>query len=109
MKQVYFILALLGFIAPNILVVIESVETGNILLYKEPLTTMYAMFANRISSIFMIDLLWALIVFFVWSFHEAKRRQISGLWHVWLLTMLFGFAGGLPLFLFKVEKSRSKE
>ena len=54
MKKTYLILAILGFIAPSILVFIESVETGNILLYAQPLKTIQGMFANRISSIFMI-------------------------------------------------------
>lgn len=33
MQRIYLILAILGFIAPNILVAIESFETGNILLW----------------------------------------------------------------------------
>lgn len=42
-KTIYLILAILGFIAPTILVVMESIETGNILLYTDPLATMEAM------------------------------------------------------------------
>lgn len=103
MKKLYLLLAIIGFILPSILVSIESMETGNILLYTQPLVTIEAMFANRISTIFMIDLLFAVMVFFIWTFIESKKHQISNLWLVWLLTMLLGFAGGFPLFLYLRE------
>ena len=98
-------LAIVGFVSPSILVTIESVETGNILLYTNPIATIEAMFANRISTIFMVDLLFAVLVFFVWSYSEAKRHGIEKLYLVWALTMLFGLAGGFPLFLFMRERS----
>lgn len=103
MKNLYLILAIIGFILPSIFVTIESVETGNILLYTNPLATIEGMFANRISTVFMIDLLFALLVFFIWTYTESKKHQISNLWLVWLLTMLLGFAGGFPLFLYLRE------
>lgn len=104
MKKVYLLLAIIGFILPSIFVFIESVETGNILLYADPLTTFESMFANRISSIFAIDLLFAVLVFFIWSFYESKKRSMKGIGWIWLLTMLLGLAGGLPLFLYKREQ-----
>jgi hypothetical protein len=103
MKNLYLLLAILGFILPSIFVSIESVETGNILLYTQPLATIEGMFANRISTIFMIDLLFGVLVFFIWTFTESKKHQISNLWLVWLLTLLLGFAGGFPLFLYLRE------
>ena len=103
MKKSYLLLAITGFIIPNILVLIESVETGNILLYTNPIATANGMFANRISTIFGIDLLIAVIVFFLWSYREAQKVKIKNVWIVWALTMLFGFAGGLPLFLYLRE------
>lgn len=103
-KTLYLLLAIIGFILPTIFVVIESAETGNYLLYMNPLATINGMFANRISTIFMIDLLFAVVVFFIWSFNESKRFEIRNIWHVWLLTMLLGIAGGLPYFLYLREK-----
>ncbi len=108
MKKTYLTLCIIGFILPNILVTIESVETGNILLYMHPVATFQDMFANRISSIFAIDLLFAVLVFFMWSYKEASQYPIKNLWLVWTLTMLLGLAGGLPFFLFLREGSRSK-
>lgn len=105
MKKTYLILAILGFIAPSILVFIESLETGNILLYAHPLKTIQGMFANRISSIFMIDLLFALMVFLIWTHREARKHSVNNLYLVWLLTMLFGLAGGFPLFLYFRQKT----
>ena len=105
MKNLYLILAVAGFIAPTVLVVIESFETGNILLYTNPIATIEGMFANRISSIFMIDLLFVVLVFFIWSFSEGKKYRIKNIGLVWLLTMLLGLAGGLPLFLYLKEKT----
>lgn len=107
MKKVYLILTILGLIAPSILVAIESYETGNILLYADPVATFTDMFANRISSIFAIDLLFAVIVFMIWSYVESKKHSIPRVWAVWLVTFAFGFAGGLPLFLYL--KARKQE
>lgn len=105
MKNIYLILAIIGFIAPSILVSIESVETGNILLYTNPIATIDGMFANRISTIFMIDLLFAVLVFFVWTYNEAKKTGMKKVGLVWVLTMLFGLAGGFPFFLYLREKA----
>ena len=59
MRKVYLTLAILGFILPTVFVAIESIETGNILLYADPMATLNGMLANRISFIFAIDLFFA--------------------------------------------------
>ncbi|WP_299275405.1 DUF2834 domain-containing protein [uncultured Psychroserpens sp.] len=103
-KRLYLVLAIVGFIWPSILVVIESVETGNILLYTDFSATFNGMFGNRISTIFSIDLLYAVCVFFIWSYNEARKYKTKQVYLVWILTMLFGLAGGFPLFLYFREK-----
>lgn len=108
MKKTYLILCIIGFISPNILVTIESIETGNLLLYMNPVATFQGMFANRISSIFAIDLLFAVVVFFIWSYEEAKTHQLKNLWLVWTCTMLLGLAGGFPMFLYLRERTISR-
>lgn len=105
MRKLYLLLSIIGFIAPTVLVVQESIATGNILLYTQPLYTFEQMFANRISTIFMIDLLLAVCVFFIWTYQEHKKHKIKGLYYLWLLTMLFGLAGGFPLFLYLKDRS----
>jgi len=106
MKNIYLILAIAGFIAPNIFVAIESVETGNVLLWLDPGATLRGMFGNRISTAFIVDLLVAVFVFFFWTYREAKQYQLKNVWIIWVLTMLFGMAGTLPLFLYLIENKK---
>lgn len=101
MKNLYLILTIIGFIAPNIWVAMVSVETGNILFWLKPMETMAGMFPNKIATAFMVDLLFVVLVFFIWSYHEAKKWNMKTPWLVWVLTMLFGIAGALPLFLYQ--------
>ena len=108
MKNTYLALAIIGFIAPNVLVAIETFETGNALLYLNPLATIEGMFANRISTIFMIDLFFAVMVFFVWTYSESKKHEMKNVAIVWILTMLLGLAGALPFFLYSKERHLEK-
>ena len=75
-------------------------DTGNVLLWLDPQATMNGMFVTMISKAFVSDLLLAVLVFFVWSYYEARRLQIKNVWIIWLITMLFGLAGSFPLFLY---------
>jgi len=108
MKMIWIVLSIIGFIAPNILVAIESYETGNILLWLDPEATMNGMFGNRISSAFVIDLLVVVGIFFYWTYKESKKHAIGNVWIIWILTMLFGMAGTLPLFLYMKETQQKK-
>ncbi|MEL6670581.1 MAG: DUF2834 domain-containing protein [Bacteroidota bacterium] len=109
MKKTYLILTIVGTLLPSIFVLKESLATGNILLYTQPLRTLEGMFANDISSAFMMDLLFVLALFLVWSYREAKRQQIAGLGWIWAYTFAFGLAGGLPLFLYARESAKGQE
>ncbi len=100
MKNTYLLASIIGFIAPNIFAVKESIETGNILLWRRPLDTFQGMFANNISTAFSIDLLLVVLVFLLWSYHESKKLQISGWGLLVGLTMFLGMSGTFPLFLY---------
>lgn len=104
MKNIYLALAIAGFIAPNIFVFNESFETGNWLLWLDPTATINGMFGNRISTAFIVDLLFGVFVFFLWSYHESKKIGLKNTWVIWMLTMLFGLAGTFPLYLYLREK-----
>jgi len=104
MKSLYLALTILGFIAPNIFVFKESIESGNVLLLLDPSSTMQGMFGSRISTAFVTDLLFAVFVFFIWTYAESKRLGMRNTWVIWLLTLLFGMAGSFPLFLYLREK-----
>lgn len=107
MKKIYLILSVLGFIAPNIFVTKVSLATGNILLWLAPATTFSEMFANWTAAAFVVDLLVVVLVFFVWSYFEAKKYEIKNMWLIWVLTMFFGLAGTFPLFLYWREGKMS--
>lgn len=101
----YLILTIVGTILPNIFVVKESIATGNILLYRKPLETFEGMFATNISSAFITDLLFVVMLFLVWSYREARRLQMKNIYLVWIYTFALGIAGGLPLFLLFRERN----
>ena len=109
MRKVYLILAILGFLAPNVLTLLETIENKNILLWTKPDETITALFINRISTIFAIDLFWAVLVFFIWLIIEGKKSGMKNTWKYILLTMLFGLAGTFPLFLWTREKHLNKK
>jgi len=99
MKRIYLLLAVVGTILPNIFVLKESISSGNIMLYARPVDTFYAMFANNVSSAFMVDLLFVVMLFLLWTYREAKQFQMKRVWLIWIYTFAFGIAGGLPLYL----------
>lgn len=103
MKQLYLILSIIGFVAPNIWVGMVSIETGNWLLWLDPTATMNGMFGNDISTAFIVDLLVVVLVFMVWTFRESNRLGMKKPYLIWVLTFLFGMAGTFPLFLYQRE------
>jgi hypothetical protein len=104
MERVYLGLAIVGFLVPNTVTLIESVQTGNILFWADPARTTSELFANRTSAAFALDLLAAAVVALIWMTHEAGRVGIRRVWRFWVLTLLFGLGGTLPLFLYFRER-----
>ncbi len=88
--------------------VLESMESGNYFLYLRPLDTIQDMFANHVASAFATDLLVLVVFFFLWSYRESKNLKMQSPIWVWLYTMIFGLAGGLPLFLYLRESHLEK-
>ena len=104
MERVYLGLAIVGFVVPNTVTLIESVQTGNILFWADPARTTAELFVNRTSTAFALDLLAAAVVALVWMTREAARVGIRQVWRFWVLTLLFGLGGTLPLFLYFRER-----
>ena len=73
MKLLYLVMAVIGYAATLLLMLLESFENKNILLWTKPDETISALFINRISTTFTIDLLWAVLVFFIWVVFEGRR------------------------------------
>ena len=106
MKKTYLFLTVTGTILPNIFVFKEGIESGNYMLYTYPLDTMKAMFASNISSAFITDLLFVVVLFLFWTYRDAKQKGVKGVYWVWLYTFILGLAGGLPLYLYLKEKNQ---
>jgi hypothetical protein len=102
--RVYLGLAIVGFIVPNTITAIESVQTGNILFWTDPARTTSELFANRTSAAFGLDLLATAVAALIWMTHEARRVGIPKVWRFWVLTLLFGLGGVLPLFFYVRER-----
>jgi EamA domain-containing membrane protein RarD len=64
---------------------------------------MAGMFANPIAGAFAIDLLFAALVACIWFHFEGRRLGMRRVPVYWLLTLAFGLAGTLPLFLYHRE------
>lgn len=105
MKNLYLALAVIGFVLPNIFVAMETFENGNILLYTDLEASFSALFDNYIVSAFTTDTLVLVMVFFIWSYHEAKKLGIRKIAWLWPFTMLFGLAFGLTFFLYLRERA----
>ena len=107
MKRLYLALTVIGYLASNWFVALVSLRTGNLLLWTRPLETMAGMFANPIASAFAIDLLLAALVACIWFYSEGRRLGMRRIPAYWLLTLAFGLAGTLPLFLYHRESRLS--
>jgi hypothetical protein len=104
MARAYLGLAVVGFLVPNTFTLIESVETGNILFWADPARTTSELFVNRTSTAFALDLMATVVVTLIWMTREAARVGIGRVWRFWVLTLLLGLGGTLPLFLYFRER-----
>ena len=109
MQGVYLTLAGIGYLAPGVPMVIESARSGNLLFWTDPQRTTSELFANLTSTAFALDLGAAVLVALVWMTREARRVGVGRAWVYWLLTLLFGLGGTLPLFLYARERRLHSE
>ncbi len=103
MQGLYLLLAGLGYLAPGVPMVVESARSGNLLFWTDPQRTVGELFTNLTSTAFALDLAVAVVVALIWMTREARRMGIPRAWVFWLLTLLFGLGGTLPLFLYLRE------
>jgi hypothetical protein len=108
-KPFLLILTFVGFVVPNVFVAMESITSGNVMLWLDPAATMKAMFGSRINTVFSVDLLFAVMVFFYWTYHSFREYRVKNLALVWILTLLFGLAGAFPLSLYLIERSKERD
>lgn len=98
-KNIFLLLAILGFIAPYYFFLQVPVEKGfDLPLLLQPL------FANNLLRGLTADLTVTVIVFWIFVFVEANRLQMKVPWAYLLATLLVGLSFALPLFLYFRER-----
>lgn len=104
MQRVYLALAFVGYLATGIPMIIESARSGNILFWTKPQLTIDGLFGSLTSTAFTLDLMIVVLVALIWITREARRVRVPNVWAFWVLTLLFGLGGTLPLFLYFRER-----
>ena len=71
------------------------------------------LFANRISTLFALDLFVTATVFIVFAVYEGAKLKIKHLWVPFIASILVGASLGFPLFLYmreiNLEKNKLKK
>jgi uncharacterized protein DUF2834 len=98
-KNIFLVLAILGFIVPYYFFLQLPTENGlNLPLLIQPF------FANNFMKGAAVDLTISMIVFWFFMFVEANKLQMKNPWVYLLATFLVGLSFALPLFLYFRER-----
>jgi hypothetical protein len=95
-KNIYLVLAIIGFIAPYYFFLqVREFDLGEL----------FQLFsASKFLSGIAMDLLVSVMVFWFFMFTEAKKLQMKNPWVYLLATLLVGLSFALPLFLYFRER-----
>lgn len=66
-----------------------------------------SLFANGPAAGFSMDVVISIVVFWFWSFVDARRLKLGSWWLVPLTSVCVGLSLSLPLYLFLRERGRS--
>jgi hypothetical protein len=98
-KNIFLILAIIGFITPYYFFVQVPPESAlDLPALIQPL------FANNFMKGLGMDLTVSVIAFWIYVFIEANRLQMKKPWLYLLATLLVGLSFALPLFLYFRER-----
>lgn len=103
-KNLFLILAIVGFLAPYYFFFRFFGEGGFSL---SSLTQQ--LFASNLSTAFVADLIISVIVFWVYVFAEANRLQMKNAGLYMLATLFVGLSFALPLFLYFRESKLAEK
>lgn len=97
-RQLYLVLAVLGFIVPYYFLISFLVTYGlhAQLFFKQ-------LFGTPISTFFAVDLLLSCVVFMVFAGREASRYSMKRTWLPTIALFIVGLSCALPLFLYLRE------
>jgi len=93
-NRIYIALALIGFLLPWSQYV-SFLQTEGLDL---PLFFSHV-YANAPMRGFTLDLLWATLVFWIWSFYDSRQNNIPHWWSAFLAGACIGLSVALPLYL----------
>lgn len=94
-KRLYLVLALLGTVIPWLFfAAFFSSEGADFPLFFRSL------FANGAAGGFSADVLVSILVFWIWSYYDAKKHKVRYWWTVLPTSFCVGLSLALPLYLF---------
>ena len=102
-ERLLLILTVVGFVVPNVCLVIFFTEGDSSIGHYFSLWT-----ASTPSTQLLLDLTIAALAFFVWAAVEGPRAKIRLWWICIPATFLVGLCFGLPLFLWMRERTLSR-
>ena len=98
-KHLYIALAILGFILPWMHYIgFIQINGLNIPLFISEI------FATAPASGFAADVLWATLVFWIWTYFDSKEHQLPRWWLAFLLGAMVGLSVALPIYLLMREQ-----
>jgi len=103
-KHVYLILCIFGFVLPYSQIIP--------LMFEQSFSLTIAfnqLFANRVTTLFALDLFVTAIAFVVFALYEGLKIKVKHLWLPFAATFLVGASLGFPLFLYVREITLERE
>ena len=99
-ERLLLILTVVGFVVPNVCLLIFFAEDGSDISGYFSLWT-----ASTPSTQLLLDLIIAALAFFVWAAVEGPKLGIKWWWLCIPASLLVGLCFGLPLFLWMRERT----
>ena len=101
-KHLYIALAILGFVLPWMHYVgFIQINGLNIPLF------IASIFANGPATGFAADVLWATLVFWIWTYFDSKENDLPNWWVSLVLGACVGLSVALPVYLLMREQAQS--
>jgi len=103
-KHIYIILCIFGIILPysQIIPLVLEGNFGFQMMIDQ-------LFANRVSSLFALDLFVTATAFVVFALYEGTKLKIKHLWVPLVASILVGASLGFPLFLYMRQVNLEKK
>ena len=98
-KEIYLVLAVLGFVAPYLFFATFLLQYGfDLELFVRQ------MFETQIAAFFAVDVLISTIALMAFVFNEGPRLGMRNLWIYLVCNLIVGVSLALPLFLYFRER-----